>query len=209
MNVGRRSAVIAAVGVAEYARLLKADKAGTLEMFKKHNEALYPLNVRHSGEFLGAASDGFLLSFPSVTGAVNYSVEMNALMVERNADVPEDKKIRCTVGIDYGEIVIDGLDVDGDGVKVAEHLQALAGPGGVCISGTARDKMRDSAAIQFEDLGEVEVTNIAEPVRALRVLVEGMEAGRVSPKPARPNWRIAATAIALVILLLGAGFVLW
>lgn len=205
----RRLAVIVAIEVAGYARLIRADEAGILAALKGHREACHQINVRHGGRFVGAAGDGYFLEFPSVTEAVDYSVETIALMVERNAGVPVDKRILFNIGIEHGEILIDGLDFDGDAVKVAARLQALAEFGDICISGTVRDNLGDRMDIKFDDIGEAEVKNIARPVQAFRVLADGEEAGQSSLKPSRPKRQIAVAAIGLVVLLVGAGLVWW
>jgi adenylate cyclase len=161
----RRLAAIVAVDVAGYSRLMGEDEAGTLAALKAHREAIRPVVQEHGGRIVGTAGDGLLLEFPSVTEAVLCATEIQPMIAERNADVPDDRKMLYRIGINLGDVIIDGDDVYGDGVNIAARLEALAEPGGVCISQTVLEHVQYRVDTSFQDMGEVEVKNIARPVR--------------------------------------------
>jgi adenylate cyclase len=203
----RRLAAIVAIDVAGYSRLMGADEKGTLAALKGHRAATDPIGQKHGGRIVGTAGDGVLLEFPSVVAAVECAVEIQAVMAERNADIADDQKMIYRIGINLGDVLVDGDDIYGDGVNVAARLEALAEPGSICVSRTVRNQVRDKIDIVFKDMGEVEVKNIARPVRVFRVLQEGETAAPAArPKP-RP--RIIAAAAALVIALAAGGTWWW
>ena len=184
----RRLAAIVAIDVAGYSRLMGLDEQGTLAALKAHRAATTPIGERHGGRMVGTAGDGILLEFPSVTAAVIAAVEVQTMMAERNADLPDDAKMLYRVGINLGDVMVDGHDIYGDGVNVAARLEALAKPGGICVSRTVRDNVRDRMTIAFEDLGAIEVKNIARPVRAFRVMSDaGVEVKKREITPADPS----------------------
>ena len=165
--VERRLAAILAADVAGYSRLMGADEEGTLERLKAHRRELVdPKISEHRGRIVKTTGDGMLVEFPSVVDAVRCAVEIQRAMVDRNAEMPEDKRITFRIGINLGDVIIDGDDIYGDGVNIAARLEALAEPGGICISRTVRDQIRDKLPYPFEDMGEQSVKNIARPVRA-------------------------------------------
>jgi adenylate cyclase len=175
----RRLAAIVAIDVAGYSRLMGADEEGTLATLKAHREAVTPIVQQHGGRIVGTAGDGLLLEFPSVTEAVLCATKVQPLMAERNNDIPADRKMLYRVGINLGDVMIDGDDVYGDGVNIAARLEALAEPGGVCISQTVLEHVQDRVDALFQDMGEIEVKNIARPVRVWRWRPDG-----VAPTPA-------------------------
>src|SRR5437660_1978514 len=165
--VERRLAAILAADVAGYSRLMGADEERTLERLKAHRRQLVdPKMKEHRGRIVKTTGDGMLVEFPSVVDAVRCAVEVQRAMVDRNAEVPEDKRITFRIGINLGDVIIDGDDIYGDGVNIAARLEALAEPGGICISRTVRDHIGDRLPYTFEDMGEQMVKNIAQPVRA-------------------------------------------
>jgi adenylate cyclase len=162
----RRLAAILAADVAGYSRLMGADEEGTHERLKAHlRELVDPKISEHSGRIVKTTGDGMLGEFPSVVDAVRCAAEVQRGMVDREAGVPEDRRIRFRIGINLGDIIVDGDDIFGDGVNVAARLEALAEPGEICISRMVLDQIRDKLAYAFEDLGEQSVKNIARPVR--------------------------------------------
>src|ERR1700732_3712359 len=164
--VPRLPATLAAE-VAGYSRLMGADEEGTHERLKAHRRELVdPKISEHSGRIVKTTGDGMLVEFPSVVDAVRCAAEVQRAMVDREAGMPEDRRIRFRIGINLGDIIVDGDDIFGDGVNVAARLEALAEPGGICISRTVRDQIRDKLPYPFEDMGEQSVKNIARPVRA-------------------------------------------
>ena len=161
----------------------------------------------HRGHIVKTTGDGLLAEFASVVDAVRCAVEFQREMAARNAGVSPDRCIEFRVGINVGDIIIDESDIFGDGVNVAARLEALAQPGGICVSRMARDQVRDKLALTFEDLGEQQVKNIARPVRTYRVLIDGtVRAATPAPLAARgrvSRWMIAAGIAAFVVLAIG------
>ena len=205
-EVTRRLTTIVAVDVAGYSRLMGADETGTLTRLKEHRAVTDPIVEAHGGRIVGTAGDGLLLEFPSVVEAVASAVEVQNIMGERNADLPDDEKMLYRIGINLGDVLADGDDIFGDGVNVAARIEALAEPGGICISRTVRDNVRDRMDIALDDLGEVEVKNIVRPVRVFRVLAEGEAA---SPVRATFSKRWLAAAMVVVAGVVAGGLWWW
>src|SRR5215831_14588510 len=171
-RVERRLAAILAADVAGYSRLMGADEEGTLARLKAlRREVADPKIREHRARIVKTTGDGSLLEFASVVDAVRCAVEVQREMAERNADVPLDRRIEFRMGINVGDIIKDGRDIYGDGVNVAARLEALAEPGGICVSRVVRDQVRDKLDFSFEDMGEQQVKNIARPVRVHRILL--------------------------------------
>ena len=168
----RRLAAILAADVAGYSRLMGVDEEGTLAALKAiRRELADPKIKEHRGRIVKTTGDGLLLEFASVVDAVRCAVDVQREMAERNADVPPDHRIELRMGINVGDIIRDGRDIYGDGVNVAARLEALAEPGGICVSRVVRDQVRDKLAFSFEDMGEQQVKNIARPIRVHRILL--------------------------------------
>ena len=187
-RVERRLAAILAADVAGYSRLMGADEEGTLVALTAIRRELGdPKIAEHRGRIVKTTGDGLLAEFASVVDAVRYAVEVQREMVRRNADVPADKRIEFRIGINLGDIIIDEGDIYGDGVNVAARLEALAEPGGICVSRVVRDQVRDKLDLAFEDLGEQHVKNIARPVRVYRVPISGNADATAAPAAAIPD----------------------
>jgi len=208
-RVERRLTAILAADVAGYSRLMGVDEEETLARLKAHRrEVVDPRIGEHRGRIVKTTGDGLLAEFASVVDAVRCAVEIQDGMAKRNADVPPDRRIEFRVGINVGDIIIDESDIFGDGVNVAARLEALAQPGGICVSRMTRDQVRDKLALTFEDLGEQQVKNIARPVRAYRIVTDA--AVRQAATPALGGRRrvlrrvIAAGTAALILLAIGA-----
>jgi adenylate cyclase len=170
MSQTRRLAAILAADVAGYSRLMGADEEGTLARLKAiRREVADPRIKEHRGRIVKTTGDGMLLEFASVVDAVRCAVEVQRAMAERNADVPPDRRIELRMGINVGDIIKDGRDIYGDGVNVAARLEALAEPGGICVSGVVHDQVRDKLEVAFDDLGDQQVKNIARPVHVWRL----------------------------------------
>ena len=204
----RRLTVIVAIDVAGYSRLMGEDDAGTLKRLKEHRAVVDPISTEHVGRIVGETGDGALFEFPSVVEAVNFATKTQALMAERNADMPDDQKMLFRIGINLGDVLAEGDTLYGDGVNVAARLEGLAEPGGICISRTVRDNVRDRMEIALEDMGEVEVKNIARPVRVFRVLAEG-EVAKTPRKPFPTKRWVAAAAALLLVVVVGGGVWRW
>src|SRR6202048_286070 len=166
MPAVRRLAAILAADVAGYSRLMGADEEGTHERLRAHSrEFVDPKISEHSGRIVKTTGDGILAEFPSVVDAVRCAAELQRAMIDREAGMPEDRRIRFRIGINLGDVIVDGDDIFGDGVNVAARLEALSEPGGLCISRMVRDQIRDKLPLAFDDMGEQAVKNIARPVR--------------------------------------------
>src|SRR5215469_8508257 len=167
MSQTRRLAAILAADVAGYSRLMGADEEGTLAALKAlRRELADPKIKEHRGRVVKTTGDGLLIEFGSVVDAVRCAVEVQREMAERNRDLPPDRRIEFRMGINLGDVIVDQDDIYGDGVNIAARLEALAEPGGIYISRTVRDQIRDKLAYEFEDMGQQSVKNIARPVRA-------------------------------------------
>src|SRR6516164_9669423 len=150
----RRLAAIFAADVAGYSRLMGADEEGTHERLKAHRrELVEPKIGEHSGRIVNTAGDRILAEFASVVDAVRCAAELQRAMIDRETGAPEDRRIRLRIGINLGDVIVEDDDIFGDGVNVAARLEALAEPGGICISRTVRDHIRDKLIYAFEDLG--------------------------------------------------------
>jgi adenylate cyclase len=176
-RVERRLVAILAADAMGYSRLMGEDEEGTHAALKALQRELIDPKVReHGGRLVKTTGDGALVEFASVVDAVRCAVEVQRDMAERNADIPVERRIEFRIGINLGDIIIDEGDIYGDGVNVAARLEALAEPGGICVSRVVRDQVRDKLDFGFEDLGERQVKNIARPVRVYRVLIGGTPA---------------------------------
>jgi TolB-like protein/Flp pilus assembly protein TadD len=170
----RRLTAILAADVAGYSRLMGADEEATHERLKAHlRELVDPKIAEHRGRVVKNTGDGFLAEFQSVVDAVRCAVEMQRGMAERNQETPPERRIEFRIGINLGDVIVEEHDIFGDGVNVAARLEALAAPGGICVSRVARDQVRDRLDYAFEDLGEQSVKNIARPVRVYALRPEG------------------------------------
>ena len=166
----RRLAAIVSADVAGYSLLMGRDDSATLAGLKAHRQELIdPKIAEYGGRIVKTTGDGLLLEFPSVVDSVRCAVDVQRGMAERNAGVPVEQRIEFRIGINVGDIIIDGEDIFGDGVNVAARLEALADPGGICVSRVVRDQVLDKLSFTFEDLGTQRVKNIARPVEAYRV----------------------------------------
>src|SRR5882762_9555493 len=184
----RKLAAILAADIAGYSRLMGADEEGTLARLKLlRRELIDPKNKQHRGRIVKTTGDGILIEFPSVVDAVRCAVEVQQGMAQRNTDMPDGQRIVFRVGINLGDVIVEGKDIYGDGVNIAARLEGLAAPGGICVSRTVRDQVRDKLDFAFEDMGEQQVKNIARPVRVYRIRATASK---------RPN-TIAAPALTL------------
>jgi TolB-like protein/class 3 adenylate cyclase/tetratricopeptide (TPR) repeat protein len=172
-RVDRRLSAILAADVAGYSRLMGLDEVGTARVLRGHRSVTDALVAKHGGRIVKTTGDGLLLEFPSVVDAVECAVAVQAVMAERNNGVPQDQRMLFRIGINLGDILIEGDDILGDGVNVAARLEGIAEPGGVCISSSAYDQVRGKVAVEFADLGEHNLKNIARPVRAYTVVLNG------------------------------------
>src|SRR5579872_4218051 len=164
-RVGRRLAAIVAADVAGYSRLMGLDEVGTARRLREHRAVTDALVTKHGGRIVKTTGDGVLLEFPSVVDAVECAVAVQELMAERNKGVPEDRRMLYRIGVNLGDILIEGEDILGDGVNVAARLEGIAEPGSVCLSASAYDQVHGKVSLEFTDLGEQRLKNIERPVR--------------------------------------------
>jgi len=170
MTATRRLAAILAADVAGYSRLIGADESGTLQALKAiRAELIDPTIAAHNGRLVKTTGDGLLIEFSSVVDAARCATEVQAGLVERNATAPADKRIEFRIGINVADIVVEDGDIFGDGVNVAARLEALAEPGGICVSARVQEDVAGKLDLTFDDLGEQALKNIARPVRVYRV----------------------------------------
>ena len=179
-RVHRRLSAIFAADMVGYSRLMEADEEGVIARQKKHREELIdPKIAEFEGRIVKLMGDGMLVEFASVVDAVRCAVEVQQAMVAREADVPENRRIRYRVGVNLGDIIIEGDDILGDGVNVAARLEGLAVPGGVCVSDVVHQSVAGKINLSFKDLGEQQVKNIKRPVRAYGLHIDQQPPGLV------------------------------
>src|SRR5439155_18892301 len=171
-----------------------------------------PKVKEHRGRIVKTTGDGMLVEFPSVVDAVRCAVEIQRGMLDRNAETAEDKRITFRIGINLGDVIIDGDDIYGDGVNIAARLEALAELGGVCISRVVRDQIRDKFPYPFEDMGEQSVKNIARPVRAYAMSANAVASTPLVAAPASLRRGISlrrAIIPATAVVVIGIGIAAW
>jgi len=183
MSQTRRLAAILAADVAGYSRLMGVNEEGTHERLKAHlSQLVEPKLSEHRGRTVKNTGDGFLVEFPSVVDAVRCAAKLQQGMADRNADIPADQRIEFRIGINLGDVIVEEGDIYGDGVNIAARLEALAEPGGICVSRVVHDQVRDKLDVAFEDLGEQQVKNIARPVHVWRLRL-GTKPASAAPLP--------------------------
>ena len=181
----RRLAAILAADVAGYSRLMGADEEDTLAALKTHRrELIDPKIAEHRGRIVKTTGDGVLVEFASAVDAVRCAMEIQRSMAERNAAVPEERRIEFRIGINVGDIIIDEGDIYGDGVNIAARVEAMASPGAICLSDNAYQQIKGKLAVDVSNMGEQQLKNIAQPVRTYSVRLEGIP---VRPSLALPD----------------------
>jgi TolB-like protein len=187
-RVERRLAAILATDVAGYSRLMGEDEEGTHERLKAHLVQLVnPKITEHRGRTVKNTGDGMLVEFGSVVDAVRCAVEIQREMIDRNADTPEDKRISFRIGINLGDVIAEEDDIYGDGVNIAARLEAIAEPGGICVSAIVYEQVQGRLDCAFEDIGEQSLKNIVRRVRAYRVRADRAPASMAAPTLRLPD----------------------
>src|SRR6478735_6774412 len=182
-RVERKLAAVLVADVAGYSRLMELDEEETHRRLSALQREVIRTQIgQHHGKIIKNTGDGALVEFASVVDAVHCAVEIQRRMSERNANVPDDRRIEFRIGMNLGDVIVEPNDIYGDGVNVAARLEGLADPGGLCISGTAYDQIRDKVQYVFADKGELSVKNISRPVR-----VYTLSAQEVAALPALPS----------------------
>ena len=182
----RRLAAILAADVVGYSRLMEADEAGTLEVLKSlRRELMDPAIARHHGRLVKLMGDGALVAFASAVDAVACAAEIQDAMTERNGALSTDDRIELRIGVHLGDVIVDGDDIYGDGVNVAARLEAIADPGGICISGTAHDTVEGKLPLRFEERGACKLKNISRRIRVFGLeRAAGVAVGELQPATA-------------------------
>jgi len=210
--VERKLAVILAADVAEYSRLMGVDEVGTLRTLQAYRAILDRLIAAHHGRIFNTAGDSVMADFASPVDAVECAVAVQDAITRQNADRPASDQMRFRIGVHLGDVIVDGTNLFGDGVNIAARLEALAEPGGICLSGAVRDQIGTKLPVVFAPLGEQRVKNIAEPVRAFRIV--GSSTGR-APRSVRRarrpavHTRLLGSAVAAVVIVACVGGAWW
>ena len=201
----RRLAAVLIADVAGYSRLMERDEAGTHARLRQiRAEVTDPAVLRHGGRIVRTAGDGLLVEFPSARSALQAAIEIQRAMADRNRGLPDGQRIDHRIGINLGDILVDGDDIAGNGVNVAARLESIAPAGGIAVSDTVRQQLGDDLGVLFVDAGQQQVKNIARPIRVFHIELEGRPSSFGRLRTRRwPRWAIAAAAL----LALAAG--LW
>src|ERR1700733_605349 len=165
----RKLSAIMVIDVVGYSRLMGEDEAGTVRSVREHRDAARPIVARRGGRIVKTMGDGLLLEFPSVVDAVECAIGIQELMIERNAEMPENSQIVYRIGVNLGDVLVEGEDILGEGVNIAARLESICEPGGVLISNTAFEHVRGKTDAEFVDLGEKNLKNMSRPVRVFAI----------------------------------------
>src|SRR5215471_2954350 len=186
MSQTRRLAAILAADIAGYSRLMGVDEVGTAQALREHRSAADPLVAEHGGRIVKTTGDGVLIEFGSVFGAVECALGLQQLAAERNAGTPAERRMEWRIGVHLGDVLIEGDDILGDGVNIAARLEGIAEPGGICISEDAFRQVRDKVEVEFADIGEQSLKNIARPLRVYSLRPVPASEPRSAPAAALP-----------------------
>ncbi|HEX6010838.1 MAG TPA: tetratricopeptide repeat protein [Geminicoccaceae bacterium] len=195
----RKLAAILSADVKGFSRLMEADEEGTLRTLKSYRATIDALIARHDGRIVGTAGDSVLAEFASPVEAVRCAVKTQEELARRNADLPREHRLEFRIGINLGDVIIDGDDLYGDGVNIAARLQALADPGGILVSGGIYDQIKTKLPFGYDFLGEQRVKNIVEPVRIYRTRSDAAAVPKARGARRYRPWSLAAVAVALVV----------
>lgn len=204
----RRLAAIMHADVVGYSRLMGLDEAGTHARLIACRKVVQERIERHGGRLVGTAGDAVLAEFPSVVEALDAARETQQALEGRNAGLPEEHRLTLRIGLNLGEVIVDGDDIFGDGVNVAARLQALAEPGGIAVSGAVRDQCKSHPGVAFEDRGLQRLKNVAEPVRVLAVRDLSSRVALAQPRRSR-RWLVGGAIAAALALLAVAAALYW
>ncbi len=207
-RVKRKLTTILAADVEGYSRLMSADEEATLKALNTYREIIDGLISRHDGRIFGAAGDSVLAEFGSTVEAVRCAMSIQEELKVRNAELAEERRMSFRIGINVGDVMVEGDNLFGDGVNVAARLEGLAEAGGICISGSAFDQVKNKLSIGFEDIGAQEVKNIPEPVPAFRVVAGPVSVAATETPSAVSRWRVPALAAGVVVIL-AVGSIAW
>ncbi len=201
----RKLATILSADVASFSRLMGEDEEQTLKTFRGHKQVFESLVAMHRGRIFNTAGDAILAEFGSAVEAVRCATDIQAALRTRNDQLPPSRQVKFRIGINLGDVMVQGQDLLGDGVNVAARLQTAAEPGGVCISGSVHDQIRNKLSLSFLSLGEMNFKNIQQPVRTFSITEAEGGGALPSPKPSRPKSSSVKWIAAAVLLLLAGG----
>ena len=168
-HIKRKLTAILQADVAGYSRLMSADEEATLQTLQASRTITDSLIAQHQGRIVGTAGDSILAEFASVVEAVQCAVEIQQALKTRNSAVPPEQRMEFRIGINLGDVMVEGEQIYGEGVNIAARLESLADPGGIHLSGTAYDQVKNKLSLGYDYLGEQTVKNITEPVRVYRI----------------------------------------
>lgn len=207
-SLERRLATILVADVFDYSRMMQVNEERTVEIFRGHREIFDGLLRQHRGRIFNTAGDAVLAEFPSAVESVRCATEIQTALRTRNEHLPPEQRMLFRIGINLGDVIVQGNDLLGDGVNVAARIQTIAEPGGICISGSVYDQIRNKLSLQFKQLGKRSFKNIAEPIRTFSITDVGNGA-----LPSIPTWRryakqrlIAAGVTAIVLIAAAGGY---
>ncbi len=212
-EVIRKLTTIMAADVVGYSKLMSEDEEGTLKTFRSYRKIIDGLIEKHGGRIFNTAGDAVLAEFNSAVECVRCTISIQEELNTRNAELPEDKQIKLRIGINVGDVMIEGDDLFGDGVNVAARLEGLAQPGGVCISASTFEQVKNKLSIGFEDLGPQNVKNIPHPIGAFQIMSSPVSISsggdEVEKKSALGKWKSPSIAIAVLLAFAGSGYLYW
>src|SRR5437660_7106313 len=207
MGMERRLAAIFSTDVKGYSRLMGEDEVATIRTITAYREVMASLIQQYRGRVVDSPGDNLLAEFASVVDAVRCAVEIQQALKARNAELPEQRKMEFRIGINLGDVVVEGERLYGDGVNIAARLESLAEGGGICLSGTAYDQIEGKLPYSYEFKGEHTVKNIARPVRVYRVRLDPSVAGPSRRATSTRLVKAVAASVAALLLLGAAGWV--
>jgi len=209
--IERKLSTIVSADVAEFSRLMSEDEEQTLRTFRGHKKIFEGLVATHRGRVFNTAGDAILAEFSSAVEAVRCATDIQSALRTRNDQLPPNRQVRFRIGVNIGDVLIQGQDLLGDGVNVAARLQTAAEPGGICISGSVHDQIRNKLSLTFHSLGEKTYKNIAQPIRTFSIAEaeDGAPLPCVKPSAAadvRSKFPEIAVAVGVALLLVGGGY---
>ena len=210
-EIKRKLTAILSADVKGYGRLMGEDEKGTVRTLNEYKEVMTGLIQHHHGRVVDATGDNLMAEFASVVDAVECAVEIQKELKTRNAGLPENRRMEFRIGINLGDVIEDGDRIFGDGVNIAARMESMADAGGICISGTAFDQVKNKLPLGYEYRGEQTVKNIAEPVRVYKVLMEPESAGKlIGEKKVIPRqWQMATVGLVVAVIVVVAAVVIW
>jgi TolB-like protein/class 3 adenylate cyclase len=205
----RKLTAILSADVEGYSRLMAEDEEATVRTLTTYREVMTTLIQQHNGKVLDSPGDNLLAEFASTVEAVNCAVKIQEDLKDRNADLPENRRMEFRIGVNLGDVIEEDDRIYGDGVNIAARLEGLAKTGGICISGTAFDQVKNKLPLGWQYVGKKAVKNIPDPVRAYMVLMDPEDAGKIIDEEKPIQWRLAVVLAAVVLVLFLGGLAIW